>query len=345
MLIFPVSFMVFAVATTPDPTLNSTRDPMALWYVAPGEVELRAVSLQALKADHCRIATIYSAVSRGTESLVFNGEVPESEFTRMATPLMAGTLPFPVTFGYCNVGRVIEGPPEWLHQTVFCLGPHQTVFDAPASMLAPVPTAVPPARAVLAANMETALNAVWTGKPGPADHIAIVGGGVVGLLVAYLCSQIPGTNVVLIDPLAKRAQTCEALGIDYASDATQAGNCDLVFHASGHPAGLQDALSIAGNEATVVELSWYGTRAVTVELGGAFHSQQLRLQSCQVGHVEQTHQPRWSYNRRLSAAIELLADSRLDALLEPAIEFDTLVQQMPHILGPGQTRLCQLISY
>lgn len=326
-------------------TLNPTPETLALWYAAPKVAEIRSAQLDALAANHCRIETLYSAISRGTESLVFNGEVPTSEYARMATPLMAGQFPFPVAYGYCNVGRVIEGPAAWLQKTVFCLGPHQTLFDAPMSMLAEVPTKVPAERAVLAANMETALNAVWTGKPGPADHIAIVGGGVVGLLVAYLCSQLPGADVVLVDPLKARETTCKALGIRYAPNTQSLRGCDVVFHASGHPAGLQDALTIAGNEASVVELSWYGSRAVTVELGGAFHSQQLRLQSCQVGHIEQTHQPRWSYNRRVLAALDLLSDDRLDALLEPAIALAALPLEIRNILGPSQTRLCQVIAY
>ncbi|MCD8566030.1 MAG: hypothetical protein LRY53_10485 [Burkholderiaceae bacterium] len=172
-------------------TPNPTPEPLAFWYVAPRVAEVRPAKLEQLAADHCRIDTLYSGISRGTESLVFNGEVPKTEYGRMATPLMTGKFPFPVAYGYCNVGRVTEGPASWLNKTVFCLGPHQTVFDAPISMLAEVPLGVPAKRAVLAANMETALNAIWTGKPGPADRVAIVGGGVVGLLVAYLCNQLP----------------------------------------------------------------------------------------------------------------------------------------------------------
>jgi NADPH:quinone reductase-like Zn-dependent oxidoreductase len=326
-------------------TTHPSGQPLALWYVGPKVVRIGPADLSALAQDHCRIQTIFSAISRGTESLVFEASVPPSEYGRMATPLMAGKFPFPVTYGYCNVGRVIDGPTHWLNKTVFCLAPHQTVFDAPFQMLAEVPANVTAQRATLAANMETALNAVWTGKPGPADNVVIVGGGVVGLLVAYLCSQLPGAKVTLVDPSQARAHPCKTLGIQYAQDAHSLGNCDVVFHASGHPAGLQTALSLAGNEATVVELSWYGSRAVSVELGGAFHSQQLRLQSCQVGHIEQTHHARWSYNRRLHAALDLLADPRLDCLLEPAVNFKSLPEEIPKIFGQTQPRLCQLIDY
>jgi hypothetical protein len=325
--------------------VKTTPSPVALWYLAPGVADIRPVTLGNLAADQCRIATRYSALSRGTESLVFQGKVPKSEYQRMATPLMSGQLPFPVTFGYCNVGEVIEGPPAWLGKTVFCLGPHQTVYDAPATLLAELPEALPAKRAVLAANMETALNAVWTGRAGPADRIAIIGGGVIGLLVAFLCSRLPGADVTLVDPLSARADTCKALGIRYAGHAEHLDNCDLVFHTSAHPSGLQSAIEIAGNEATVVELSWYGSRTVTVDLGGAFHSQQIRLQSCQVGHIEPAHRPRWSYHRRLSAALDLLNDPCLDALLEPAVAFATLPNTLKDILGERPHRLCQVIDY
>lgn len=324
-----------------DPTFTAR----ALWYTAPETVALGPVDLAALSNGRCRIQTLYTGISRGTESLVYFGQVPQSEYQRMATPLMTGQLPYPVVFGYCNVGRVIDGPDGFIGQTVFCLGPHQTLFDAPSTMLAPLPPNVPAKRGVLAANMETALNAVWTGKPGPADQVVIIGGGVVGLLVAYLCKQLPRARVTLVDPLPARAATCERLGIAHAASIAKLGNCDVVFHASGHPGGLQDALSVAGNEATVVELSWYGSKAVCVELGGAFHSQQLRVQSCQVGHVESNHRPRWDYQRRLSAALELLADELLDHLLEPAVAFEDAAQAIHDVFKGQAPRLCQVIDF
>lgn len=338
MLEILLSHWLFSV-NTPD---SSAR---ALWYVGPEQVEIRPVALGALAADHCRIETLYTGISRGTESLVYRGQVPPSEYDRMGTPLMSGRLPFPVTFGYCNVGRVVQGTSDWVGKTVFCLGPHQTRFDAPTSMLAEIDRTLPASRAVLAANMETALNAVWTGKPGPCDQVAVVGGGVVGLLVAYLCQQLPGVDVTLVDPSPARRAICQSLGMTYSAEPSALTNCDLVFHASGHPAGLQDALSMAGNEATVIELSWYGTKPVSVNLGGAFHSQQLRLQSCQVGHVEPSHRPRWNYHRRLTAALALLHDPRLDGLLEPVVPFEDLPQTLHQILGDAQPRLCHIIEF
>lgn len=277
--------------------------------------------------------------------MIFQGGVPEAEYKRMANPLMLGQLPYPVAYGYCNVGEVLEGPSGWIGQQVFSLAPHQTLFDAPVSMLSVIPQGLPLMRATLAANMETALNAVWTGKPGPGDRIAVVGAGIVGLLIAYLCRNLPGCQLLVIDPAQHRATVCESLGLRWTSRAPQASDFDVIFHASGQPGGLKTALTLAGNEAMIVEVSWYGKREVGLDLGGAFHSRQLRLQSCQVGHIESTHAPRWTHHRRLATALELLHDNQLDCLLEPAIDFDSLPTKLPQLLSGQSVSLCQVIAY
>jgi threonine dehydrogenase-like Zn-dependent dehydrogenase len=209
----------------------------------------------------------------------------------------------------------------------------------------PVPAQIPPARAVLAANMETALNALWDGAPGPADRIAVVGGGVVGLLVARLCARMPGTQVTVIDIAASRAEMAHALGAGFAAPAAAPQDCDLVFHASGTGAGLATALRIAGEEATIVELSWYGSGEVALPLGEAFHSRRLRLVASQVGQVAPSHRVRWTRARRLAAALDLLADPLLDGLLAPAVPFETLPERLAQILGSQTDARCPLIRY
>jgi threonine dehydrogenase-like Zn-dependent dehydrogenase len=324
---------------------TQTDQPYALWYVAPNQVEIRPEILTPLAPDEAQVRSLFGAISRGTESLIFKGAVPESEFERMQSPFMGGQFPFPVKYGYCNVGRVITGPNGLAGKTVFSLSPHQTIFNAPVTALSVIPDHIPPARGVLAANMETALNGVWVGRPAPADRLAIVGGGVIGLLIAYLCRHLPGADVTLVDTNPDRAGICQALGINFATPDKAPIDCDVVFHASGHPAGLTTALGLAGEEATIVELSWYGTQTVNVPLGGAFHSRQLRLLSCQVGHIESSHKARWHYARRLQAAINLLADPCLDALLAPATPFDQLARSLPDLFSPQSSVLCQVIKY
>ena len=300
----------------------------ALWYVGPGRAELREETIAAPKPGEVQVRSLFGALSRGTERLIHAGRVPASEYDRMRGPLMAGTFPFPVKYGYATVGRVEAGAAELRSRIVFSLHPHQSLFTLPAEAVFPVPEHVPPRRAVLAANMETALNAVWDGAPAPADRIAVVGGGLVGLLVAYL-----------------RAELVHAIGARFASPEAAPRDCDLVFHASGMAAGLATALRLAGEEATIVELSWYGSGEVAVPLGEAFHSRRLRLVSSQVGRVAPSHRSRWTHQRRLTAALALLDAPVLDLLLAPAIKFDELPATLPSVFGFGADGVCPLIRY
>lgn len=317
----------------------------ALWYAGPGCAEIRTETLAEVGPGEVRIEALYGGISRGTERLVFTGRVPESEYARMRAPFMAGTFPFPVKYGYATVGRVVAGPDALIGRTAFALHPHQTAYTLPADRIALLPAEVPAARGVLAANMETALNALWDAAPGPADRIAVVGAGVVGSLCAWLAGQLPGAAVTLVDIDSGRAAVAEALGVGFALPEAAPRECDLVIHASATPAGLATALRLAGNEATVVELSWYGAGSVAVPLGEAFHSRRLRLISSQVGQVAASHRPRWSHARRLEAAIALLADPALDAVIAPPVDFRDLPAGLPEILTGPTGVLCQLVRY
>jgi NADPH:quinone reductase-like Zn-dependent oxidoreductase len=335
--------------TGAEPGLNVTEtkpsEARALWYVGPGRAELRPERVDIPKAGEVTVRALYGAVSRGTERLVLSGGVPESEFARMRAPFMAGSFPFPVKYGYATVGRVEAGPTELLGRAVFTLHPHQSRFNLPAEKAFALPDGVTPARAALAANMETALNALWDGAPGPADRIAVVGGGLLGLLVAYLCTRLPGTQVTVVDIDPSRAALAQRLGAAFATPDAAPSECDLVFHASATPAGLATALRAAGDEAAVVELSWYGAGDIAAPLGEAFHSRRLRLISSQVGQVAPSHRPRWSHGRRLAAALALLTDPVLDVLLAPAIAFEDLPARLADVFSPQSKSVCQLIRY
>jgi hypothetical protein len=317
----------------------------SLWYVGPGQAEIRTESLGPLPAESVQVRTLFSALSRGTESLVYCGLVPESEYVRMAAPWMGGAFPFPVQYGYSNVGRIEAGPAHLIGQLVFALRPHQTAYQAGLGEVISLPAGLSAERAVLAANMETALNAVWDAAPGPGDRIAVIGGGVVGCLVAYLWGHLPGAEVTLVDINPNRASIANALGVGFTGPAAAPADCDVVFHCSATATGLTSAIAAAGDEAVVLELSWYGANPVEVPLGGAFHSRQIRLQSSQVGHIASSYRPRWTYQRRLQAAIGMLADPRLDVLLSPPIAFADLPNRLPTILGAQSDVLCCLIDY
>jgi hypothetical protein len=298
-----------------------------------------------LPSGYVRVRALFGALSRGTESLVYRGLVPESEYSRMAAPSMGGHFPFPVQYGYANVGQIEDGPADWIGRKVFALKPHQTVYQASMDDVLPLPDGVTAERAVLAANMETALNAVWDSAPGPGDRIAVVGGGVVGCLVAYLCGHLPGASVTLVDINPERAAIANQMGVAFSLPESAPSNCDSVFHCSASAAGLATAMAAAGDEATVLELSWYGATPIQAPLGGAFHSRQIRLQSSQVGHIATSHRPRWTHRRRLHTAVQLLSDARLDCLLSPAIDFAQLPDRLPDLLGPRSDVLCCLIRY
>jgi NADPH:quinone reductase-like Zn-dependent oxidoreductase len=324
---------------------RSGEDAEALWYVAPGRAEMRREAVPAPEPGEVLVRALHGALSRGTERLVLSGRVPPSEYARMRGPNMGGDFPFPVKYGYATVGEVEAGPANLAGRTVFALHPHQSRFVLPASAVTPVPEGVPPRRAVLAANMETALNATWDAAPGPAGRIAVVGAGVVGALVAWLCGRAPKTQVTLVDLLPSRAALAQRLGVGFALPSEAPRDCDFVFHTSASASGLATALALAADEATIIELSWYGAGDVPVPLGGAFHSRRLRLVSSQVGKVAPSRRAQFSPSQRLAAALELLADPVLDALLAPAVEFRDLAQQLPRLLAPKTDVLCPVIDY
>ncbi len=311
----------------------------SLWYVGPGQAQIRDEALGPIPPGAVRVRAHFGAISRGTEALVSVGRVPRSEYRRMRAPFMAGEFPFPVKYGYATVGVLESG------QTVFVLHPHQTVFDVGAEAAVPVPATVPPQRAVLAANIETALNAVWDAGAGPFARVAIVGAGVVGALTGFVCRELSSADVTLVDIDPARARVAAALGLSFALPEQAPAECDLVFHASASSAGLATALGLARDEATIIELSWYGDSPVSAPLGGAFHSRRLKLIASQVGKVAPSHRGDWSHRRRLKHALGLLADDRLDVLLEPAIAFADLPKRLPSVLAPGSGTLCQVIDY
>lgn len=317
----------------------------AFWVTAPGRGEIRAEVLGTPCDGEVLVQALFSGISRGTEALVFDGRVPPSEWGRMRAPFQTGEFPAPVKYGYSNVGRVVRGPHELIDRTVFVLHPHQTRFIVPAEAVHVLPDGIPPSRAVLAANLETALNGVWDARPHVGDRIAVIGAGTVGCLAAWLASRIAGCDVELVDINPRREAVASALGVRFAAPAAAAREADLVIHASGAPAGLELALQMAADEATIVELSWFGDQTVPLSLGGAFHARRLTIASSQVGRVAPSQRPRWDTSRRMQLALTLLDDPALDVLITGENEFETLPDVMATLARSPGDALCHRIRY
>ena len=324
----------------------STAAATACWLLEPGRAELRTETLPEPTAGQVRVRTLHSGISRGTETLVYRGEVPVSEYERMRAPFQSGDFPGPLKYGYNSVGIVEEGPAALCGRVVFCLFPHQTRYVVPAQAVHVLPDGVPPARAVILANLETAVNALWDAAPRLGDRITVVGGGAVGLLVAWLAGRMPGCAVEVVDTQVARREVAARLGVDFALPEAARDEADLVVHASGRAEGLATALRLAAFEATVLELSWYGQREVSVALGGAFHSRRLTLKSSQVGQVAAAQRGRWSHRRRIELALSLLTDPALDALITDAAPFAELPDVLARLAASASdATLCQRIDY
>jgi len=320
-------------------------DELAFWLREPGVGEIRPALLPEPGPGDVLVRTLRSGISRGTETLVFRGRVPASQYAAMRAPFQEGDFPGPVKYGYLSVGLVDHGPPELLGRTVFCLYPHQSAYVVPARAVVVVPDDVPPARAVLAGTVETAVNALWDAAPLLGDRITVVGAGMVGCCVARLLARFPGVRVTVVDIDAARAGVAAALGVDFALPEDAADGRDLVVHTSATAAGLQRSLDLLAPEGTVIDLSWYGDADIRLSLGGAFHSGRLGIRASQVGVVSAARRGSRSAADRLRLALDLLRDPAFDALITGVSRLDELPDVMARLAAGSLPALCHTVSY
>jgi len=320
-------------------------DAVAFWLREPGVGELRSVDLPEPGPLDVVVRALRSGVSRGTESLVFRGRVPASQYDAMRAPFQEGDFPWPVKYGYLSVGVVEHGPPELVGRTVFCLHPHQTAYVVPAAAVTVVPEDVPASRAVLAGTVETAVNALWDAAPLLGDRVAVVGAGMVGCSIARLLTRIPGVQVTLVDVDESRAEVAEALGVEFACPDDAARGRDLVLHTSATSSGLQLSLDLLAVEGSVIDLSWYGDSEVNLSLGGAFHSGRLAIRASQVGAVSPARRGRRTHADRMRLALELVRDPAFDALISGVSRFEQLPEVMPRLVDGSLPAICHVIDY
>ena len=323
--------------------------PAAFWATGPGAGELRPEQLGVRSNGEVLVRTQWTGVSRGTESLVLRGEVPESEHDRMRAPFQSGAFPFPVKYGYLNVGVVEQGPLPIVGKTVFTLFPHQSAFIVPADAVTVVPDAVPARRAVLAGAIETAVNVLWDARPALGDRVTVIGAGMIGCSIARLASGIPGVEVTLVDVDPSKAPVAHLLGVGFDSPEQAEPDRDIVIEASGTADGLRRALELAATDGAVIVASWFGSRPVTLDLGADFHSRRLRLVSSQVGAVAASHRDRRTTRQRLELALGLLEDPAFDVLLNGSSLWTDLPAVMASIAdgssGFASGGLCHTIEW
>ena len=318
--------------------------PHALVYWAPGEARIEPVQLPELGEGMVEVETEYSGLSRGTERLIFNGRVPEAEWGRMRAPLQVGDFPFPVRYGYSAVGRITAG--NGVGTRVFCLHPHQSHFRVAADWVVPIPENVPSERAILAANMETALNAIWDAELRPGQRCLVVGAGMVGSLITCLLSRRADVSVLLTDVATETGALSNDLNVRFCvPDDVPKGAFDVAFHCAAAESGLQTAVDSLAFEGRVIELSWYGDRPVSVRLGGNFHANRLQIISSQVGHVALARRASTTHRDRLGLALAALADDRLDALITNKAQFRDLPAALPDLLSDGAPGIATRIVY
>jgi len=320
-------------------------DANAYWIIGRGSSALLTESLPQPQDGEVEVRALASAVSRGTEALVFHGRVPRNQHAAMRCPFQAGAFPWPVKYGYASVGVVEGGEASLRGRRVFCLHPHQDRYVVPLGAVVPVPDDVDTEVATLAANMETALNGLWDQPVAPGQRVTVIGAGLLGLFVATLAAAVPGAAVEIVDPDDARRALAAKLGLAAATDADAAAERDLVFHTSGHPDGLVLALRLAEFEATIVELSWYGDRPVALPLGEAFHSRRLRLVSSQVGHVAPAMRGRVTHRERMARALALLADPRYRRLIGERVAFADLPGAAAGIHAAASTPPAVIVTY
>ncbi len=324
-----------------------------LTYPKAGKAIIEPIQIPEIDEEMVLVKNLFSGISRGTESLVYTGKVPPAEWQRMQCPFMDGSFSFPVTYGYACVGKVIAAGTSVnnldVGNTIFALHPHQDLIALPANSCNLMPDGLPAERGVLSANMETGLNAVWDAEITGNPACAVIGAGVVGLLTAHALRETTGINPVVIDIDPKKRRIAEELGFRFARPAEleqeRMESFDILFHASSNGAGLQTAIDTAAFEAKIIEMSWYGDKSVTLNLGSAFHSKRLRIISSQVGTVAASKRSTTSHADRMGQAMQMLCDERLDTLLEKPVSFHDLPNHVHDIFSHKSNALCPLIDY
>ncbi len=298
-----------------------------LWFTAPGQVAVRENALPPPSGNQVQVECWYSAISAGTEMLLFHGLVPQSMELDASLPTLSGKPAFPFKYGYAAVGRIAalgpEADPEFHGRLAFAFHPHQTHFNLSQDDVFLLPDWIPAEKAPFLPNVETAVTLMMDGAPLIGERVAVFGQGVVGLLTIALLARFPLARLWAYERLANRRQVSQSWGADRALEAPIGGeNFDLVYELSGSPEAVNDALAVTGYDGRIVLGSWYGSKSAPIDLGGAFHRNRIRLIASQVSTLAPQHRGRWSKTRRFGTAARMLSELPVDSLVSHRIPFE-----------------------
>ncbi|MBD3305534.1 zinc-binding dehydrogenase [candidate division KSB3 bacterium] len=331
----------------------------------PYQIAIQEASVETPGAGEVLVQTQFSAISAGTELLVYRGQIPAEMQVDTTISALAGTFQYPLKYGYTVVGKVIalgaRVDPDLLGRRVFCFHPHETAFLAASEDLVFLPDDLDARDALFLPNMETAVNFLMDGRPLIGERVVVFGEGIVGLLTTALLAQFPLAALAGVDPYALRRETALTLGADAVYDPqdadltatvqawlmsrSQGEAADLVYELSGNPQALNAAIQIAGFHARVIVGSWYGTKPATLDLGGDFHRSRIRLISSQVSSLAPECSGRWTTARRLEVALRMLNILKPSRLITHTFPFDQAAQAFDLLNTRPEQALQVVLTY
>jgi len=300
----------------------------ALFFTGARTVNVREVPIPEPEAGEVLVRTERSAISPGTELLVYRDEVPDELAADETIDTLDGTFSYPLQYGYSTVGRVVavgdSVGQEWLDRRVFSFNPHESHFLAEPAQL--IQTTLPPQQALFIPNVETAVNFVMDARPRIGARVAVFGQGPVGLLTTALLAEFPLAELVTTDCYEHRRSLSRSLGADKSVPPDQMGDAiddpDISFELSGNPVALDSAIDVTGFAGQVIVGSWYGSKDVSLDLGGEYHRSHIRTQSSQVSRLDPDHADRWDKERRMEYVRSWLSDTDLSAVLTHEMHID-----------------------
>ena len=304
-----------------------------LWFLGANQFSIREETLRSPSTPYCVVKSICSGISQGTEQLVYSEAVPESIQHQMRCPYMGGDFPFPIKYGYSLVGEVVEGPENIVGRNVHMLHPHQDYGCVHPRDIYLLDDGILPEKAILASNMETAVNAVWDSQVTLGDRVLVVGFGNVGSLVARILSLSMGVEMFVTDTSALKRSMAQKMGFNVCEISQLKEEFDISFNVSASADGLQTAIDAVGYEGKIIELSWYGNRAVSLQLGGDFHIQRKTIISSQVSHIPSHRLARWDTIRRKKLVFSLLKQPEFEEHVTHNLRFS----ELPRILSESRS--------